>query len=552
MTTRVSTAESKLTKDALTTTIGSYYTTSSDVDTQINAKGYATVSQVEQTATSLTATFSASGGYNFIRNSYVDTSSFEYGFNTGQTIDSEKLEPGKIYTLSICGRKNSSSNTGYPLVYIWESGWAWSANAQVLTTYDSVGSVTFTLPTTVDVSKLNVSLYHYPLGSTGSSYFKWVQLTEGSVAHPWSPHPAEVYDGITTIDKDGVKVSQSNYSGYTQMSASGFYVNNGSENVISCTSSGLTVKGTITGSAINGGTITGTTINNGSGTFKVDSNGALTATNANITGTINATAGTFAGTITTNKIMKAYGAVYVGTEIWGGFTSTSGSYVSNSPLTLKATTTLNIEAGDIYLKPTTEVVCGTSSAYKNLRAREIYAQEIVYTDTLRGRTGSTIDSQNLNIENSNGFLQFNSGYGVIRVVDDNQHLYLQTGSTSGNTSSEVRCTLYQSSSAYANLRAHNVCAQNAVYAAGVNVSSDRDRKRDIELYETDALYEVCTTPVYTYHLDTDLDEEIKRIGIIMQEAPLDAIDLSGKGVDLYQMVTMLWKAVQQLNAKIEG
>ena len=211
-----------------------------------------------------------------------------------------------------------------------------------------------------------------------------------------------------------------------------------------------------------------------------------------------------------------------------------------------------VKGSKVYLYPTSgEVVIGDTSSYDNLRARELYAQEIVYTDALRSRTSSVTGTQNLLVESGNGYVEFGSGYGVVRVAENN-HLYLQCGSTSGSTSSEVRCTLYKSSSSYANLRAHNVCAQNAVYAAGVNVSSDRNRKRDIEKYEVDALQEVCSTPVYAYHLDVDKDEEMKRIGIIMQEAPVDAIDLTGKGIDLYQMVSMLWKAVQQLNDKLEG
>ena len=279
--------------------------------------------------------------------------------------------------------------------------------------------------------------------------------------------------------------------------------------------------------------------------FKIDTDGSITATNADITGVINATSGTFSGNIVTNEVMKAYGSVYVGTEIWGGFSSVDGEFVSNSPLTLKATTTLNIEAENIYLKPLSEVVCGTSDGYANLRAREILAHEFVYTDDIRSRTGTSIGLSNLEVIPGDGYLEFISGAGAVRVAEENKHLYLETGTSQGNTSSEVRCTLYKNTSSYANLRAYNVCAQNAVYANGVNVSSDRERKRDIELYKADALHEICTTPVYTYHLDTDLDEEIKRIGIIMQEAPLDAVDISGKGVDLYQMVTMLWRAVQQ-------
>ena len=37
---------------------------------------------------------------------------------------------------------------------------------------------------------------------------------------PYSPHPSEIYDGITTIDKDGINVSTS-YGAHTQFHAGG-------------------------------------------------------------------------------------------------------------------------------------------------------------------------------------------------------------------------------------------------------------------------------------------------------------------------------------------
>ena len=146
-----------------------------------------------------------------------------------------------------------------------------------------------------------------------------------------------------------------------------------------------------------------------------------------------------------------------------------------------------------------------------------------------------------------GGLTLVTGVGHLSVRTENSEhaIYLQPGS------GEVKVTAPSDPATFKDLRAYNLLANNAVYANGVQVTSDINRKRDIELYEVDALAEICSTPVYTYHLDTDLDEELKRIGIIMQEAPLDAVDLTGKGVDLYQMTTMLWKAVQQLNEKLE-
>ena len=245
--------------------------------------------------------------------------------------------------------------------------------------------------------------------------------------------------------------------------------------------------------------------------------------------------------------MKSYGGVYVGSELWGGFKKdSSGNYSSAQTFLIHGSTALQIDGNPTRISSVTgEVKIGDASSYDNLRAREIYAQEIIYTNDLRTRNAAQLSLSNVSMRSANAFIDFNSGYGIIRVTDRN-HLYLQTkGNTGGDTSAEIRCTRYADTSNYVNIRAYNVCAQNAVYANGVNVSSDINRKRDIELYSTDALQEVCSTPVYAYHLDTDKDEELKRIGIIMQEAPLDAIDLTGKGVDLYQMVTMLWRAVQQ-------
>ena len=148
--------------------------------------------------------------------------------------------------------------------------------------------------------------------------------------------------GITRVNKDGIRVMHSGYDGYTEMKATGFYVNDGKEDVVSITKDGSTFKGkvymnggqvpsdyitgtlkagqiaadaitsthikagavtansiaanaittekiaadAINGKTITGGSITGATISNGNGTFSVDANGNLTAKSASITGAI--------------------------------------------------------------------------------------------------------------------------------------------------------------------------------------------------------------------------------------------------------------------------
>ena len=54
-------------------------------------------------------------------------------------------------------------------------------------------------------------------------------VEKGTMANEWSPNPNEIYDGITTIDNEGIKVTATNTDTYTEMDASSFRVsdNNG-------------------------------------------------------------------------------------------------------------------------------------------------------------------------------------------------------------------------------------------------------------------------------------------------------------------------------------
>ena len=96
------------------------------------------------------------------------------------------------------------------------------------------------------------------------------------------------YEGVTTVNKDGVTVSHTNYGGYTKMSYDGFYLNDGESDVLKCTASGLVYTGTITASDIQSldgtfeidkdGNITGATFKTSKGgNFSIDENGDMTA-----------------------------------------------------------------------------------------------------------------------------------------------------------------------------------------------------------------------------------------------------------------------------------
>ena len=81
--------------------------------------------------------------------------------------------------------------------------------------------------------------------------------------------------GITQVTKDGIKVYHNKINGenYTHMSPSGFYIRYKGEDIFICNQNGLSYKGNITGSTINGGTIKGTEVIGGS----LNVEGVLTA-----------------------------------------------------------------------------------------------------------------------------------------------------------------------------------------------------------------------------------------------------------------------------------
>ena len=120
-------------------------------------------------------------------------------------------------------------------------------------------------------------------------------------------------EGVTTINKDGVKVTHTYVGGgYTHMTAYGFFLNNGKQDVLRCTADGLVYCGTITASDImstdetfkidKNGNITGASLKSSKGdNFSIDENGIITASALAVEGNISS------NTVICNEISnKAY------------------------------------------------------------------------------------------------------------------------------------------------------------------------------------------------------------------------------------------------------
>ena len=261
--TRMSSAESKITEYAITNTVKKNFYTKSETDKQITSKGYQTSSQVQQTVNAFELKFQESGGYNLVYNSdfkngdhlWSISSGAKYYFGTGNWNSPTGLG------MAITGQSGTSlyavqelTNTSYRqaktftlsgLVNISSTGTNDSTGAKfqlyVRVTYDDDTKkyhmcnidesslnkwqkvfVTFDLDTTKTVTDLRTTVSIQ--NTTKTIFVSQIMLEVGSMMSPWCPNSSEVYDGVTTIDKEGITVTASNVKSKTTISANGFKI----------------------------------------------------------------------------------------------------------------------------------------------------------------------------------------------------------------------------------------------------------------------------------------------------------------------------------------
>ena len=282
--TRMTTAESKITETAITNTVKKNFYTKSETDSQITSKGYQTSSQVQQTVDALQMKFEQSGGYNLLKNS-----AFKNGTNGWSTLrwdtqaggnnnigvrnigndwtptnrnsldasvtnlpntsvnkplragfDSHKFKvrPNTTYTLNcLMAQHRTRSITIEMLCYDSADNRIGTSNYSVtLSNVKSGGrdrnnwtKVKHTWTTPSNAVTCHLRAYMNEWTGEGNSAYMWIcepLITEGNSNLPWTPNADEVYTGITTIDKEGITVKQSNISTYTTMDASSFRVEN--------------------------------------------------------------------------------------------------------------------------------------------------------------------------------------------------------------------------------------------------------------------------------------------------------------------------------------
>lgn len=79
-------------------------------------------------------------------------------------------------------------------------------------------------------------------------------------------------------------------------------------------------------------------------------------------------------------------------------------------------------------------------------------------------------------------------------------------------------------------------------------------KKNISIYNENALETILNSDIYTYNLKSEKDTDSKHIGFVIGEkyrTPKEIINNEGNAVELYSAIGILWKAVQELSARVE-
>ena len=260
--TRMSTAESKITETAITNTVKKNFYTKSETDSQITSKGYQTASQVQQTVNGLEVKVSQSGGYNLIYNGNFkkDLNNWNIAGDTSKVLISSTLscsanqkgvriegtlknavwvhqsvpwDSNEPITLSYWQHTtaNGSDGTTNPfratqVVISYTDGtssWHTNSGQSKYNTWEKI-SHTITPDSGKRVRSVQVDLWCRD--TTKIVYYTNVMLEKGSLATEYTPNPNEIYAGITTIDKDGITVTNTSSSTYTQIDSESFRVEN--------------------------------------------------------------------------------------------------------------------------------------------------------------------------------------------------------------------------------------------------------------------------------------------------------------------------------------
>ena len=279
------------------------------------------------------------GGRNLLYNSKQRITNSHYNIATYRL--TEELKVGELLTITIKGQLG----TGKIAFALYDQ----LGNVEQCALYDRGKGIyqnTFNYKGYRNGDKMILSIWTYDGSVSTESTIEWVKLEKGNKPTDWSPAPEDVWDTMVDlgiIDKNAAAINEAEKANIKYINgifSKGADYTNGTETIKNTITTGaLTVGNTLGGNAgINGAGLDRKSIRFFAGKpysqkeqapFRVDDNGELWATNAHISGEIEATSGQI-------------GQFYINTDkndnkgqLFSGDNNTGGNAINYSGIFLK-------------------------------------------------------------------------------------------------------------------------------------------------------------------------------------------------------------------------
>lgn len=166
--------------------------------------------------------------------------------------------------------------------------------------------------------------------------------------------------------------------------------------------------------------------------------------------------------------------------------------------------------------------------------------------------------------NRNRFYATNDRFGVIGGAS--QRAITGEATTDGTTlfigadeNNYITSTVFGSGFDFASTNWHTSDSRTQVDAYQITTpkltqTSLENIKKNINKFTKDATAIINNSDIYEYNLKSDKDTDKKMIGFVIGEeykTPSEVISKEGQAVELYSAIGILWKAVQELSARVE-
>lgn len=180
----------------------------------------------------------------------------------------------------------------------------------------------------------------------------------------------------------------------------------------------------------------------------------------------------------------------------------------------------------------------------------------------------TVSSNNLEIDNSgNIVLKGTEQNPSLKVIDDNHTITVAPTRVALRYNGSIAAWLAMDSEGKGSLQMPNDAHANfwgtgsgtTIDSQGITTpkltqTSLESIKKNISKFTKNATDIINNADIYEYNLKSDKDEDKKMIGFIIGDkykTPDEVISKEGQAVELYSAIGILWKAVQELSARVE-